>query len=892
MDPDYGLQESTLATRAAGTRLFNAWRIIKGMPVFDDTEAADFASDNLEHIMFEFACWMGSTNIPQHLKMDSLPALETTLKKMKYITVTSKEKYLMAVMNEIRKKHGRNPVMHDTLPPNGDQPSWFGPLKARFSADATRFQLIQMQDPDNVIGDSTILALQRPCFKDINFDPEESRDEKWFLDTPDALMTAFDLKQAMSSFVRRSMCSLNTKMLQGRALVSTIFNGAMRSGEVKYQQFQNWEFMSSVPCLEVMNEESKTTKKTTMPMVPDADSPLLCFVHSLACFFSVESGLMRTELQLGKGHGNYVYPDLQNMADKSVSTHVTKCLRSTLPANVSASLVNKVTGKSLRKGAITDLAMHPQCDIFISSFRSGHALDSALQYYFDKANVGLSITGARCLAGYADVYQKVYFARVECLGSRNKESVEALMNHVLPSNIPEWKAGGSKYNLKKVFLASLLQHHKFFLKEFGPTCSITTHLHERARELKLHDPLFPECSPEAVIHRWSDIVREDHLRRNQCTYASAEDGISGLKGLVTAVAGNQSELIAEFSSLKRKMDDRGLVIDTRMKSLEEGVSCIKSTQDDELDACKTEIMRMQHKLSTIRTPPHASSSVCAQLFGSHNEKGEPPTAKARLDLAGMVGHVRQFTSDGAMQEALVGAAPKPAMMLVSQSQEQAIAEDALLTAADPNYKLGGGRFGGHSELVHSNRSARIEKAASNKDFTIATLLEDYHRFGFLKERTHPFSKSVIGCPNTVSSNNKTLAFYCMEFMDQILDEGDIAFLKGTYTDFTAASRTQFYNKVQAKAMDELWLWEGKDPDIERAQVGKTAGAKPKPNITGFGTRVKSYKIKYLERTGQTQEKPRCVEVPLVHPRELPEPGHVTPKGHRNVASYFSKRRTN
>jgi len=319
-----------------------------------------------------------------------------------------------------------------------------------------------------------------------------------------------------------------------------------------------------------------------------------------------------------------------------------------------------------------------------------------------------------------------------------------------------------------------------------------------------------------------------------------------------------------------------------MKSLEEGVSCIKSTQDDELDVCKTEMMRMQHKLSTIRTPPHAAR---AQLFGC-GEKGEPPVAKARIDLCANVGHhVRQYTSDGAMQEAMVVADPN-AVMLVTQSRENAIAEDEHLSSIDLNYKLGGGRFGGSSELVHSNRSARIEKANSNVGYTLATLLEDYHRLGFLKERMHPFSKSAKGCPATVSSNNKTLAFYCLEFMDQVMDAEDIAFLRGNYTDFTSQSRTQFYNKVQAKAMDELWLWEGKDPDIERAQVGKTASAKPKPNITGFGTRVKEYKKKYLERTGQSQEKPKCVEVPLVHPKELPEPGHVTPRGHRNVGSYF------
>jgi len=88
-----------------------------------------------------------------------------------------------------------------------------------------------------------------------------------------------------------------------------------------------------------------------------------------------------------------------------------------------------------------------------------------------------------------------------------------------------------------------------------------------------------------------------------------------------------TDLIAEFSSLKRKMDDRDLVVGTRMKSSEEGVSCIKFTQDDELDVCKTEMMRMQHKLSMIWTPLHAPSSVCAQQFAVMVRKVSHPPPK-------------------------------------------------------------------------------------------------------------------------------------------------------------------------------------------------------------------------------------------------------------------------
>ena len=114
------------------------------MPFLEDTAAEDFANDNLEYIIFGFAFWMSSTNIPAHLKMESLPALESSTKNPKFATVTSKEKCLLHVMNETKRVHGRDPVMAETMTLHGEPPSWFGPLKARFSADATRFQLLQL----------------------------------------------------------------------------------------------------------------------------------------------------------------------------------------------------------------------------------------------------------------------------------------------------------------------------------------------------------------------------------------------------------------------------------------------------------------------------------------------------------------------------------------------------------------------------------------------------------------------------------------------------------------------------------------------------------------------------------------------------------------------------
>jgi len=212
---------------------------------------------------------------------------------------------------------------------------------------------------------------------------------------------------------------------------------------------------------------------------------------------------------LSKGHGNFVYPDLQTVKDESVSKILPTALRSTLPSGVSKPLVEETTGKSLRKGAITELAMHPQCDIFVASFRSGHALDNALQHCADRTNVGLSITGARCLAGYGDVHRRVCFARVECLGARNKVMLEKLMNHCMPSNIPNWMTGGSKCPRQEDFHGFSFAAPQVLFVGLWPNLLHHQSFEREGQRDQTCGSFFPrlQCSPEMVLKHWCPVLQ-------------------------------------------------------------------------------------------------------------------------------------------------------------------------------------------------------------------------------------------------------------------------------------------------------------------------------------------------------------------------------------------------
>jgi hypothetical protein len=61
-----------------------------------------------------------------------------------------------------------------------------------------------------------------------------------------------------------------------------------------------------------------------MPMVPDYESYLFDFYHSIECFFAIENGLLRSSNQICRGLENVVFPSLFNVKTKNVAEKIQK----------------------------------------------------------------------------------------------------------------------------------------------------------------------------------------------------------------------------------------------------------------------------------------------------------------------------------------------------------------------------------------------------------------------------------------------------------------------------------------------------------------------------------------------------------------------------------------
>ena len=90
----------------------------------------------------------------------------------------------------------------------------------------------------------------------------------------------------------------------------------------------------------------------------------------------LKKGLFRANKK-SKGVSNFVFPRLYKMRDKSIAKSLTKIIRDNLPENTTAKLKKSFSSRSVRKGGISELSMHPQIGHFKPLVRSGPSAGSA-----------------------------------------------------------------------------------------------------------------------------------------------------------------------------------------------------------------------------------------------------------------------------------------------------------------------------------------------------------------------------------------------------------------------------------------------------------------------------------------------------------------------------------
>lgn len=378
-------------TKAANTtdrqdsalNLLCAFRREMGLP--EVPTKIEYEVDNLRDFIVRMCNWVETRPIPIFFDRDLKPTTNTK----RCCKETTLAGYMGQILQWLRRQLPDHEEFAD-LDPKDDKaaPEWWTYLRKSFIENCIKFQ--NVQGGDFTFGTEDI----RPLYRDLGcgYEGDENPDYEW--DKDEHPMSHCDLKAIMINLLKKA--NKQNGNLEMAAMIIATSRGVGRGGEVKFQNYNDWNFDFFMKLLDTKWRESKNSTLYASPRVPDDEFPFDFFLFHGA--FGLENAFVRTTEQVRDGQERHVYPSLHGIRNDSVSSKVTKAIRDNLPAHVPKEIVAKYSAKSLRSGAINELSMHRDIGVFEASALSGHSVGNNINSYLDESNPLRALPAAQSLS--------------------------------------------------------------------------------------------------------------------------------------------------------------------------------------------------------------------------------------------------------------------------------------------------------------------------------------------------------------------------------------------------------------------------------------------------------------------------------------------------------------
>ena len=875
-----GAAESSSGNRASAINVYNAFRRKKNLVPVEEATLSEFEGDNLEKAFVDFGYFAANTPIPTYADENLMP---TNPNNKRCVVVTTLKKYVGQVKEYLRYKLRHHP---DLPLPSGRQkpqdPAWWTGFLAGFEKEATRFQLKMAGNEEIEFGIQSTLPLYRRKFgKSSCTDYNEGG--PWFVEEDGTsppindFVSVIDLQFVLSKLFKEASMSAGNHLEQNAILLTT-YLACGRGGEVKFNDFTEWVYHPSLQGVDIGWTEVKTVSKYSMLMVSSVEDPLLDFFHALGCYFSLGKGLYRDTEALHNGLGNYLFPSLHGMDDKSVSSAITNVIRRCLPPRTPSSIKNQFSAKSLRQGAVNDLASHSDIGLFDTCARSGHSTGLSVDYYTDSSNVLRGMPGANVLAGNSSARQTVMNPRLEALGVVVRPFVWKLFEQLYVVAVPFFKPSGSLFCVLKICTASLIMWHNHVTRKYSPANAMSSFLCDAARRAGIQDPRYPRMSPESILSKWSDLICDDFKRRNQEVH-NATDTLVSIARTLNQVSANLLDLKEEVANNKRVSDERDA-------QHQEHHSLYRSVLEKENAALKESLHHLQNKLAWIRTPtkvmstpPGAKRGPVGMLLSTEGRSvrrrldESSTTPVAATSTSPSAGGVVVETSYSDSCNTTINSGSCPVVVNNNNSNNSTTTVNAGTT---------GGNTTVNSALRFGNKAREISSSKnSQKQMHVDDLLEEMHQSGAFLNRTSKLHE-VSDYPKTIT--DKYRVRYSLELCDFIMTKDERKRLAAPYNGHDMKSQKDFYRDITKRMMDKLIEFEGGDPVQEKRL--KKRGAKKKSTYVGIGDRVKAYKQKIAAGRGATM-----AEAELCEYKDCPtDPkSGIPPPGNSLIGDFFQSK---
>lgn len=891
-----GAAASTAEGRKQSTRALNTWCVLFNRPEFQELTKSQMANDNLEQLVWDFACFVASVPIPKNYQAGFAPPSATSKSMVMISTIT---KWIYGICRCLREKFPD----HETWPSSlADNPKWVSEIIQRLLHTWKGNYINKWsKDADLQFGQNKIRAvysedhphysLEDRCEMAAWYGPEIEASKGHAMDTP---YSGADLRSMMRKAFKEST-PLNSESFYKPCREIVAWCKIIRGGEIKHDRWSEYEFIETMQALNTKKHQQKIlAEPMASPIVWNSSDFLLCSLFWLGSFILFGEGLRRTQLQIEDRLEDMVFFHEYHFASSNVARRIGQGLKSNLPSTASKEQKATVSQKSLRYGAITELTMHPKAGLFEVCGRSGHKTGVNIDSYVDQTNPARGLVGARIMAKHTNFSKPEIIPCPWWLPHRFKDSFTRLLTASLSGNcVPAFQPTGHLYR----FMQHLLCIHIFWYgrikDEYGSNHPWVLAWNELGQRAQIVDPMEPDKCVEIVLEEWSLCLWERHDAVNDRVDETDMSNLTLRCLFEKVIAGSQrsQELLVAQQRLREDMKEcfghmRSDIVSMQKECASTRSAYIKEHQEHmEL---KEEIRRLRDKtaflkspsgsamnaaLSMPRTPEHlirrsaptppSSGSV---LVLTAEEAAASKKAKAPRNSSVVTQHQRVDTNHGTV---VFGAVSAPQALSAPQVDPQA------------------NRYERKVDSVAHLLTGKASKVGEEGKIMLHVLFAELR-----KERGNWFAgpgEFHDGTRKVHASCKKAKAKfrYVMELVESAITPAQRSRLcSRPGPDHPNTEDIAFYDAVRDQTMDKMLTLEDKNPEVEKATQKKTPGCAPKPTVLALGARVKNYKNLVREQLNYPEPMGRYDPTPLIPGvrRGLP---NGTPKGNKSIKRMFA-----
>ena len=389
-----------------------------------------------------------------------------------------------------------------------------------------------------------------------------------------------------------------------------------RAGEVKYDNWSEYNFNTYLQCLETQKHQQKVLHTgLNSVLVFNRENYLLCTLFWMGQHNFFGGGLKR-DARDGQQHNiDSVFPNERSCRSSETARRVSNFLKNQLPPNAPQELRDAVSAKSLRQGSITEMILHERSTPFDVAGRSGHSMGINFESYKDDSNPLIGYIGARVLAGHKNFSRPVMIPAPYWLPLKYKPSFDRLMAVLLQENkVPEFMRGGRLYRFAQHLACIQIHWYNDILGEYNRKFEWVQAMNEVANRAQLVDPFDASKTPTMILEEWSKIINEREWTENDCVDQTdmGRLTLSKLYQDLTDLSGRMRDLEAGNQRLRSDLRECFSHQRSDIANLEKAVTATRGmyiSDKEQHDALMQQVRHLKAKTDFLRSPNKAAMDL-------------------------------------------------------------------------------------------------------------------------------------------------------------------------------------------------------------------------------------------------------------------------------------------